>query len=49
MTGFRSGLRGTTLTGYGHHWIGCDISKPMLGEEFVMFLALMNMFQYVGR
>ena len=25
---------------HGHHWIGYDISKSMLGEDLSMFLSL---------
>ena len=28
-----SGLSGEALTEAGHHWVGIDISKPMLGER----------------
>jgi len=28
------------LTEHGHHWIGYDISKSMLGEELSLFLSL---------
>jgi 18S rRNA (guanine1575-N7)-methyltransferase len=33
IPGCGSGLSGETLTEHGHHWIGCDISESMLGEE----------------
>jgi hypothetical protein len=40
LSGCGSGLSGETLTEHGHHWIGYDISKSMLGEDLSMFLSL---------
>jgi len=40
LPGCGSGLSGETLTEHGHHWIGYDISKSMLGEQLSLFLSL---------
>jgi predicted TPR repeat methyltransferase len=44
MPGCGSGLSGETLTEHGHHWIGYDISKSMLGEELSLFFSLSHLY-----
>jgi 18S rRNA (guanine1575-N7)-methyltransferase len=36
--GCGSGISGEVLTENGHEWIGCDISRNMLGLEFRLLL-----------
>lgn len=38
--GCGSGLSGKVLSSNGHHWVGIDISRPMLGtSECLFFLS----------